>query len=104
MDANIYYGEERYAKMTAHLEQQKLKGAADEYEETGRPITSNANQYAISGEDLVYNDLEDPRRPVPVPANDPAPDIDGGKNHFYAEEMLQLKIQNRRNEIEEEPI
>ena len=88
MDANIYYGEERYAKMVAKAEAVKHKGS-DEYDDTGRPVTSsNANPYAISGEDVVYADLEDPRRPVPVPVNDPLPDADGGKNHFFAEEML----------------
>jgi hypothetical protein len=87
MDANIYYGEERYAKMLAKVEADKHK-TGDEYDDTGRPVTSNANQYAISGEDVVYADLEDPRRPVPVPVNDPLPDAEGGKNHFFAEEML----------------
>ncbi|TNV77921.1 hypothetical protein FGO68_gene16686 [Halteria grandinella] len=102
MDANIYYGEERYARMVAKAQQDKPKVGADEYDDTGRPVTSNANQYAISGEDVVYADLEDPRGPVPVPVNDPLPEVDGGKNHFFAEEMLQLKIQHRRNEIDEE--
>ncbi len=102
MDANIYYGEEKYSKLMAKAEAEKNK-LVDEYDETGRPITSNANQYAISGEDVVYADLEDPRKPVPVPVNDPVPEADVGKNHFFAEEMLQLKIQHRRNEIDEVP-
>jgi hypothetical protein len=88
MDANIYYGEEKYSKMLAKQEAEKHK-LVEEYDETGRPVTSNANKHAISGEDVIYAaDLEDPRKPVPVPVNDPAPDANGGINHFFAEEML----------------